>query len=368
VNESLGSASFTVTLSSPSSFTVTVNYSTDNVTAIAGEDYTASQGTLTFVPGETSKAISIEILYDALYEITETFTVNLSNPTNATILDGQGIGTILDYAAAPLVINEIGLQSLNGSCIEILHIAMNASPASMVAELGLIIVGQDGQVIHISEGFISLAIPAGGMIVLYENGTLEVRKKGGEVINSANWVDNAMVHIGGVWIPYNPAVHGFSFGDTTADPLLVNLLQSGVSIDYFTANNPSANMGASEAAALGVYSVIWFPPAGPPGVFLSFDGSLTDDVVFERVFITVGSDLLVYEPGEIDSHTAVDWTTSSTPTIGVLNPTQVTPPDPATPDVADGQTIVFGTEGDDTLGGEARRGRTSSMAGEATTS
>jgi len=200
VTEGPGYASFTVTLSSPSSFTVTVNYSTDNVTATAGEDYVASSGTLTFSPGTTAKTISITILDDAIYsEDQETFAVNLSNPISATILDGQGIGTILDDdAALPLVINEIGLQSLNGSCIEILHIAMNASPASMVAELGLIIVGQDGQVIHISEGFISLAIPAGGMIVLYENGTLEIRRKTGIVIGGADWVDNAEVHIEGV--------------------------------------------------------------------------------------------------------------------------------------------------------------------------
>ncbi|MFC1905825.1 calcium-binding protein [Chloroflexota bacterium] len=223
-----------------------------------------------------------------------------------------------------------------------------------MAELELIIVGADGQVIHISEGFINSTFPAGGTMVLSDNGTLEIRYINGSIISisadDANWADNAMVYIGGVWVPYNPAVHDFSFGDTTVDPLLVNLLQSGISFDYFTANNPSANMGAPEAAALGVYNGIWYPPAGPVGVFLSFDGSLTDDLVFERVFIDKGSDPLVYEPGEVDSHTAADWTTSSTPTIGVLNPTQVT--GPPSPDVDDGQTVVFGTEGVDTLEGK----------------
>jgi Ca2+-binding RTX toxin-like protein len=72
--------------------------------------------------------------------------------------------------------------------------------------------------------------------------------------------------------------------------------------------------------------------------------------VFERVFIDSGSELLVYEPGEIDSHTAADWTTSSTPTDGTLNQTQI---DGVTPDVYDGQSIFFGTEDTDTLEGEA---------------
>jgi hypothetical protein len=89
-------ATFTVTLSVASSQPVTVGYATANGTATANSDYQAASGALTFAPGETSKTITVLLIGDRLPEPNETFFVNLSSPTNATIADGQGIGTILD--------------------------------------------------------------------------------------------------------------------------------------------------------------------------------------------------------------------------------------------------------------------------------
>jgi hypothetical protein len=101
VIENGGIANFTVSLSSPSSFPVTVNYSTADGTATAGTDYTAISGTLTFAPDETTKTIIVPIVEDDIYEGNETFSLNLSNPTNATISDDQGIGTILSDDLPP---------------------------------------------------------------------------------------------------------------------------------------------------------------------------------------------------------------------------------------------------------------------------
>ena len=101
VSEDAGGANFTVTLSNPSSFPVTVNYSTADGTATAGSDYTAASGTLTFPAGDIFKTISVPIVDDFLYEGDETFYLNLTNPTNATISDGQGMGTIVDNDLAP---------------------------------------------------------------------------------------------------------------------------------------------------------------------------------------------------------------------------------------------------------------------------
>ncbi|MBD2259218.1 glycoside hydrolase family 9 protein [Pseudanabaena sp. FACHB-2040] len=96
------SALFKVSLSKASSQSVTVGYATQNGSAIAGQDFTAKQGTLTFAPGETSKNIAIPILNDTRIEPTQTFKVLLSNASQAKILDSQGIGTILDNdTAAP---------------------------------------------------------------------------------------------------------------------------------------------------------------------------------------------------------------------------------------------------------------------------
>jgi len=100
-NSGTTNAVFTVTLSSASTKTVTVSYSTANNTATAGSDYVASVGTLTFNPGETSKTISVLVNGDTMVEGNEMFFVDLTSATNATIADGQGVGTIIDDDAAP---------------------------------------------------------------------------------------------------------------------------------------------------------------------------------------------------------------------------------------------------------------------------
>jgi len=51
-------------------------------------------GTVTFLPGQTSQTVNVTVNGDVKFEPTETFTVDLSSPTNATIADGQGVGTI----------------------------------------------------------------------------------------------------------------------------------------------------------------------------------------------------------------------------------------------------------------------------------
>ncbi len=87
---------FTVTLSAAYRVPVTVNFATQDGTAIAGEDYLAASGTLTFAPGETSKIITVEVIGDPTREPDETLFVNLSGATNALIADGQGVATIVD--------------------------------------------------------------------------------------------------------------------------------------------------------------------------------------------------------------------------------------------------------------------------------
>jgi Calx-beta domain len=87
---------FTVTLSFPSTGSVTVQYTTANGNAAAGSDYQAVSGTLEFAPGETSKTITVLVNGDTLVEPDETFAVNLSNAAGAAIADGQGVGTIVN--------------------------------------------------------------------------------------------------------------------------------------------------------------------------------------------------------------------------------------------------------------------------------
>ena len=101
VNEGAGSMSFTVTLSASTASAVSVYYQTSSGTAIAPGDYTSKSSTLTIPAGSTSGTINITIIDDTMSEPNETFTVNLSNATNATIADNQGIGTIVDNDGMP---------------------------------------------------------------------------------------------------------------------------------------------------------------------------------------------------------------------------------------------------------------------------
>lgn len=93
-----GAASLIVqaSLSAMAHTTVTVKYSTGNATPLeakADSDYTATSGTLSFALGETSKTVEIPITNDSIFEPSEKFIVQLSDPTGAT-LGTQSTATI----------------------------------------------------------------------------------------------------------------------------------------------------------------------------------------------------------------------------------------------------------------------------------
>ena len=101
---------FTVTLAGATGQTVTVAYTTVDNTATAGSDYTSTSGTLTFILANVTQTISVPIIGDLAHEPTETFSVHLSSPTNATIAKSDGIGTIYDNDGLPtLSVNDASL-------------------------------------------------------------------------------------------------------------------------------------------------------------------------------------------------------------------------------------------------------------------
>jgi hypothetical protein len=127
-------AVFTVTLSAASNQTVTVNYATADGTASVGSDYTTTSGTLTFAPGVTSRTLSVAVLGDTRNEVSETFLVNLSAPTNASIADGQGQGTILNNDALPtLSINNVTVTEGNtGTTSAVFTVTLSAASGQTV--------------------------------------------------------------------------------------------------------------------------------------------------------------------------------------------------------------------------------------------
>ena len=88
------SLDFVVTLHPAAAAQVTVDYATEAGTATAGTDYTSTTGTLTFAPGETSKAVSVPITDDDAEDDGETLKLVLSNVSGAKIRDGEATGTI----------------------------------------------------------------------------------------------------------------------------------------------------------------------------------------------------------------------------------------------------------------------------------
>jgi hypothetical protein len=101
---------FLVTLSAMSTQTVTVQFSTADGTAQSVSDYAAAAGQVTFAPGVVTQTVTIQVQGDLANEPNETFFVNLATPTNATIADGQGLGTIVndDAGGTPAItINDV---------------------------------------------------------------------------------------------------------------------------------------------------------------------------------------------------------------------------------------------------------------------
>lgn len=88
------SFNFKVSTSAASTVEVKVDFVTEEVTAGKVVDFVETSGTLTIPAGEREAIISVEIVTDIIKESDEEFKVILSNPFNATILNGEGVGTI----------------------------------------------------------------------------------------------------------------------------------------------------------------------------------------------------------------------------------------------------------------------------------
>ncbi|MEM7532636.1 MAG: choice-of-anchor D domain-containing protein [Chloroflexota bacterium] len=100
-SETDGELVFTVRLANAFPQDITVNYTTENGSAVAGTNYTAQSGTLTIPAGATSANIPIPIANLSIAQGNRSFNLLLSNASGATIADGQAIGTIIDNPANP---------------------------------------------------------------------------------------------------------------------------------------------------------------------------------------------------------------------------------------------------------------------------
>jgi hypothetical protein len=109
---------FTVTLSEASTSSVSVNWATRPDEEI--EELVPQSGTLTFAPGETRKTINVEILPEPQIaeEEDEILYVDLSNPVNATLAKGVGVGVLhFDGRPKPDEVN-IYTRRGEGQCVK----------------------------------------------------------------------------------------------------------------------------------------------------------------------------------------------------------------------------------------------------------
>jgi choice-of-anchor B domain-containing protein len=95
-SEHPSTAVFTLTLSAPAAAAVTLDYRTSNGTATAGLDYVGTMGTLTIPAGAMAGTVDVVILDDSLPEPKETFFLDITNVSGATVADSQGKATIVD--------------------------------------------------------------------------------------------------------------------------------------------------------------------------------------------------------------------------------------------------------------------------------
>jgi hypothetical protein len=116
VNENGGTVTITGTRTGGSSGAVGVSYATSNGTAIAGSDYTAASGALSWANGDASnKTFSVTINNDALDEPDETFTITLSSATGGATLWSPAIATVTITDDDPTPIVQFSAASSNGS-------------------------------------------------------------------------------------------------------------------------------------------------------------------------------------------------------------------------------------------------------------
>ncbi|MFL9451249.1 Calx-beta domain-containing protein [Tolypothrix bouteillei VB521301_2] len=111
-------ANFTITLSNPSSQQITVNYNTSDgsATTVDGDYEGLSGASVVFAPGETSKIISVVTKDDNIFELDETFNVNLSTSSNATFEKATGIATVTSEDLQPSIsIDEVAIAGENNT-------------------------------------------------------------------------------------------------------------------------------------------------------------------------------------------------------------------------------------------------------------
>ncbi|HZZ30144.1 MAG TPA: Calx-beta domain-containing protein [Pirellulales bacterium] len=122
-------AVFTVNLELSSAKTVTVAYSTADGTAVAGKNYTAQSGVLTFNPGVTSQTVTVPVIGDGINDPNLTFSLNLSSPSEAALAQASAQCLIRDFNSLPVLqIQGVTMQEGNSGTTNANFVVTLSSP------------------------------------------------------------------------------------------------------------------------------------------------------------------------------------------------------------------------------------------------
>jgi extracellular elastinolytic metalloproteinase len=127
-NSGTSNAVFTVSAVGEIDQSVTLNFTTQNGTALANVDYLSRAGAVTFAPGAATAAIIVPIVGDVFNEATETFSVRIFGPSSGRIIRGVAVGTIIDNDPLPgLYVNDVRVTATEeGSFFADFTIALDA--------------------------------------------------------------------------------------------------------------------------------------------------------------------------------------------------------------------------------------------------
>ena len=135
-NAGTTNATFTVSLSAPAGpGGVTFNIATANGTAVAGVDYVASSLTGQTIPaGASTYTFTVLVNGDLFNEPSETFFVNVTGVINAVVVDGQGVGTIVNDDPLPsLSINDVTVFEGNAGTVNaVFTVSLSAASGQTV--------------------------------------------------------------------------------------------------------------------------------------------------------------------------------------------------------------------------------------------
>jgi hypothetical protein len=305
---------FAVTLSNPSDQSVTVHFNTTDGTATDTEDYLAATGTLTFMPGDTAKLISVSVNGDTRFESDESFTVNLDAPSAAVILDGTALATIKNDDSRPTV--QFALTSSAG--------AESSSPVEL--EVNLTNDSFETVTVPYSVHLASTATGGGADYTLLGSGTLSFSPgdKSGSI--SFTVVDDSLDEFDETLLVDlsaatnatlgAPATHAYTIQDNDAEPDVAFAAANSTASEATTPVVLAATLSAPSAKTITVnYAASGASTANASGVdytlapgILTFNPGETS----QDVSLTVNDDNL----DENDEQVVIDLATPVNATLG----------------------------------------------------